>query len=78
VVQTLLPAVLKNVPPLPGEEAVYNWIGSILDVASKDSQVKQALKETAIATEAGMFDSFLQWKEVCRPAGPSATAGTRR
>jgi hypothetical protein len=24
-----LPAVLKQVPPMPGEEALYNWIGSV-------------------------------------------------
>src|SRR5260221_14599829 len=26
-----LPAVMKQVPPLPGEEALYNWIGSVLE-----------------------------------------------
>ena len=25
-----LPAVMKSVPPLPGEEALYNWIGGLL------------------------------------------------
>ena len=28
-----LPAVMKSVPPLPGEEALYKWIGSVLDAA---------------------------------------------
>jgi hypothetical protein len=65
----LLPAVLKNVPPLPGEEALYKWIGSVLDAADKDPAIKQTLKETAIATEKEMFDQFLQWKYVGRPAG---------
>jgi hypothetical protein len=65
----LLPAVLKNVPPLPGEEALYKWIGSVLDTAAKDPQIKQTLRETAIATETELFDSFLQWKYVGRPAG---------
>ena len=64
-----LPAVLKNVPPLPGEESLYKLIGSILDAAEKDPTVKQTLKETAIATEADMFDKFLQWKYVGIPAG---------
>ncbi len=64
-----LPAVLKNVPPLPGEEALYKWIGSVLDGAATDPAIKQTLKETAIATEAELFESFLQWKYVGRPAG---------
>ena len=31
-----LPAVMKSVPPLPGEEALYKWIASVLDAAAKD------------------------------------------
>jgi len=27
---------MKRVPPLPGEEALYNWIGSVLGGAAKD------------------------------------------
>jgi hypothetical protein len=65
----LLPAVLKNVPPLPGEEAMYQWIGSVLDAAAHDPQIKQTLVETAIATEAELFDEFLQWQYNGRPAG---------
>src|SRR6516162_3486462 len=30
-----LPAVMKQVPPLPGEEALYAWISSVLEAASK-------------------------------------------
>lgn len=64
-----LPAVMKQVPPLPGEEALYKWMASVLDAADKDPAVKQTLKETAIATEKEVFDSFLQWKYCGRPAG---------
>ena len=28
-----LPEVMKNVPPLPGEEALYGWFKSVLDAA---------------------------------------------
>jgi len=65
----LLPAAMKNVPPLAGEEALYKWISSVLDAAEKDPKLRQTLKETAIATEAELFDSFLQWKYVGRPVG---------
>lgn len=64
-----LPEVMKNVPPLPGEEALYAWFKSVLDAAATDPQVAQSLKEAAIATETELFNSFLQWKYVGRPAG---------
>ena len=64
-----LPAVLKNVPPLPGEEALYKWIGSVLDAAAKDPVIAQTLKETAIATEQELMESFLQWHYNGRDAG---------
>ena len=39
-----LPAVMKSVPPLPGEEALYNWIGSVLEAAAKDPAIKKTLE----------------------------------
>jgi len=47
-----LPAVMKSVPPLPGEEALYNWIGSLLEAVNKNPEIKQTLKETAVAPSA--------------------------
>ena len=64
-----LPAVMKNVPPLPGEEALYGWINSVLDAAAKDPKVAATLKETAIATDKEMFEKFQQWQYNGRPAG---------
>ena len=64
-----LPAVMKQVPPLPGEEALYNWIGSVLEAAAKDPTIKQTLKETAVAAEREMIDPFFQWRNNGRPAG---------
>ena len=43
-----LPTVMKSVPPLPGEEALYKWIGSVLDAAAKDPAIKKTLEETAV------------------------------
>jgi hypothetical protein len=57
-----LPMVMKLVPPLPGEEALYKWIGSVLEAADKDPHIMQTLKETAVATEREMIPSFFQWK----------------
>ncbi len=65
-----LPAVMKSVPPLPGEEALYNSIGSVLDAAADDPEVKKTLKETAIAAEREMITPVLmQWRLNGRPAG---------
>ena len=64
-----LPAVMKQVPPMPGEEALYNWIGSVLEAAAKDPAIKQTLKETAVAAEREMIDPFFQWRYNGRPAG---------
>jgi hypothetical protein len=64
-----LPEVLSKVPPLPGEEATYTMIRSVLDAASKDPQVKQALKETAAATDKEVIAPLFQWKLNGPPAG---------
>jgi hypothetical protein len=64
-----LPAVMKSVPPLPGEEALYKWIGSVLEAAAKDPGIMKTLKETAIAAERELIDPFLQWRYNGRPAG---------
>src|SRR5215831_10578310 len=57
-----LPAVMKQVPPLPGEEALYAWIGSVLDAAAKDPDIKTTLKETAVQAENEIIPPFLQWR----------------
>ena len=43
-----LPAVMKQVPPMPGEEALYKQIGSLLDAAAKDPEVMKTMRETAL------------------------------
>jgi hypothetical protein len=60
---------MRQVPPLPGEEALYAWISSVLDAAAKDSEVKKTLQETAVAVEREMITPFLQWRYNGRPAG---------
>jgi len=64
-----LPAVMKQVPPLPGEEALYAWIGSVVEAAAKDPEIKKILIETAVAAERDMITPFLQWRYNGRPAG---------
>jgi len=64
-----LPAVMRQVPPLPGEEALYAWIASVVDAAAKDPAIKKTLKETATQTENETIPLFLQWRYNGRPAG---------
>jgi hypothetical protein len=64
-----LPAVMKQVPPLPGEEALYNWIGSVLEAAVKDPEIKETLVKTAVMAERDMVAHFLQWRYNGRSAG---------
>jgi hypothetical protein len=60
---------MKQVPPLPGEEALYNWIDSVIDAAAKDPEIKKTLVEAAAAAESEIITPFLQWRYNGRPAG---------
>lgn len=64
-----LSAVMKQVPPLPGEEALYKWISSVLDASAKDPEIKKTLTETGVTAEREMISPFLQWRYNGRPAG---------
>jgi hypothetical protein len=64
-----LPAIMKAVPPLPGEESLYKWIGSVLDAAAKDPAIKKTLTETAVAAERDMITPFFRWGNNGRSAG---------
>ncbi len=64
-----LPEVIKSVPPMPGEEALYMWIGSVLDAAAKSPEIKKALAEAAVAAERELISPLFQWRYNGRPAG---------
>jgi hypothetical protein len=64
-----LPAVMKQVPPMPGEEALYAQFSSVLEAATKDPQIKKTLTETAVEAEREMITPLLQWRNNGRPAG---------
>ena len=64
-----LPTITKLVPPLPGEEALYRWIGSVLEAADKDQAVKSILREAAIAAEKDLITPLFQWRNIGAPAG---------
>ena len=69
-----LPAVMKQIPPMPGEEALYNWIGSVLDAAAKDPEVMATLRESAFAADSELIAPMMQWKFNGQPAGNGWTS----
>ena len=64
-----LQGVMKLVPPLPGEEAIYNWISSVFDAAGKDPEIKAALLESFVSADNELIAPLTQWKYNGRPAG---------
>ncbi len=64
-----LPGVMKLVPPLPGEEALYRWIESVFEAATKDPATKAALVESFVAADKGLVAPLKQWKYNGRSAG---------
>jgi len=64
-----LPGVMKLVPPLPGEEALYGWIHSVFAAAEKDPATKRALVESFVAADQKIVAAFTQWKLNGRSAG---------
>jgi hypothetical protein len=57
-----LPAILKEAPPQPGEEALYAWFQSLLDAGAKDPKVKAAMTQAAIAADKGILSELHQYR----------------
>ena len=55
-------AVMKEVPPLPGEEALYGQIAAVFEAAAKDPATKAALVAFFVAAEKEMIKPLLQWR----------------
>jgi hypothetical protein len=57
----VLPTVLKEVPPLPGEEALYAMMQSVLDAAAKDAKLKAALVASAVEADKNLITPLFQF-----------------
>ncbi|RFM27356.1 DUF1254 domain-containing protein [Deminuibacter soli] len=57
-----LPAVLKDAPPLPGEEARYAQVLAVIAAAAKDSLLKKAIIDEAQKAESEMVSPLLQFR----------------
>ena len=64
-----LPTVMKQVPPMPGEEALYKWIASVVDAAAKDPEVMKTLQDAAFAADKELIDPMMWWRYNGQPAG---------
>jgi hypothetical protein len=71
-----LTAVMKEVPPLPGEEALYGQIAAVLGAAAKEPATKTALVESFGAADKELIKPFLQWRYNGIPAGNGWTTLT--
>ena len=69
-----LPVVMKEVPPLPGEEALYGWIKSVWEAAAKDPKTKQALVESFASANTELVDPWFQFQYDGRGVGNGWTA----
>jgi hypothetical protein len=56
-----LPAVLKDAPPLPGEESRYAQILAVIEAAKKDPALKKAMIEEAYKADKELIDPLLQF-----------------
>jgi hypothetical protein len=65
----LLPTVMKQVPPMPGEEALYKWFGSVVEAAAKDPEVMKTLQDTAFAADKELIVPMMQWRFNGQSAG---------
>jgi len=57
-----LPAILKEVSPQPGEEALYAWFQSLLDAAAKDPKIKATMTQAAVAADNGILKELHQFR----------------
>jgi hypothetical protein len=63
----VLPAVLNDAGPLPGEQARYAQIRSVLDAAAKDQKLKDALTQAAIEAEKDLVAPLFQFRNYGLP-----------
>jgi len=57
-----LPAVMKDAPPLPGEEVRYALIVSVLAAAQKDEALRKAMTDEAARADSDLVAPLLQFR----------------
>ena len=64
-----LPQVMKEIPPLPGEELLYPMFQSVLDAAARDASIKNTLTQAAIAAEDELIKPLFEFHNNGQPIG---------
>ena len=62
-----LPEVMAEVPARPGEEALYEWLDSLLQAAAADEQVARQLRAAAAEADAGLVAELFQFRNIGLP-----------
>jgi hypothetical protein len=71
-----LGAVLDEVPPLPGEEAIYANVRAVLEAAAKEPKLEAALKDAAVAANADLVSPLFEFKNQGLPLAHNWTTIT--
>jgi hypothetical protein len=69
-----LPLVMKEVPPLPGEESLYAQMQSVLEAAARDPNIKDVLTHTAIEAEEHLIKPLFEFHNNGRAVGNGWTS----
>jgi hypothetical protein len=64
-----LPEVMRLVPPLPGEEALYGWITGVFEAAARDPATRKTLVESFVSADKELVAPLLRWHYSGRSAG---------
>jgi hypothetical protein len=72
----VLPAILDEVPPLAGEEALYAQIRSVLAAVAKDARLKDAFTKAAADAEAEIVTPLFQFRSYGLPLPGNWTTQT--
>ena len=68
--------VMKEVAPLPGEEAIYAWITSVWDAASQNPGTKKALVESFRGAEEELVKPLIHFQYIGKAIGNGWTSVT--
>ena len=62
-------AVLNEVAPLPGEEALYAWFRFMLDTSAQDRAVAEGLRKAAVEADSELFKEIFSYRYAGVPVG---------
>jgi hypothetical protein len=63
----VLPAILDEVPPLPGEEAMYAQFRAMLDAVSKDVKLREVFTQAVVDAEKELVTPLFQFRHYGLP-----------